>query len=80
MQVHIAKTIMTRMVEMNMADVRIEFLNKNGEPLKEGEQADESMFVVVAEGIDPLKVYSVEFPKLCYRSTDPALVKIEMLV
>lgn len=66
-------------LELNMGLVRIRFLTMKGDPAFYGRALLRThSFVVVAPGVDPLRVSSVEIPKLDYGCPDALTVKIEL--
>ena len=65
-------------VELNMGDVKITFLDPTGEPLKRGGEARRCMFEVEGPGIDPLRVCRVIIPPLDYGCSDMLTIKVEM--
>lgn len=65
-------------VSLNMGDLKIEFLNRSGEPLKPGDTAYCYKFRVSGVGIDPERVVAVEIPRLDYGNPDELLVKVTL--
>jgi len=70
----------TETVVLNIGDIRIKFLAPTGGLRVPGspELIRSHQFEIEGPGIDPLRVKSVELPKLDYGSTDPVTVKVEM--
>jgi hypothetical protein len=70
----------TEFVELNLGELKIEFIGRDGKPLKAGtgEAVRSNGFKITGPGIDPERVKSVELPKLDYTSTDMLTVKVEM--
>jgi type IV pilus biogenesis protein CpaD/CtpE len=65
-------------VQLNIGDVKITFLGKEGEPLKAGEMATCFRWKIEGAGIDPRRVRSVQIPKLDYCDSSPVVLTIEM--
>ena len=65
-------------VSLNMGDLKIEFLNRQGEPLKPGDVAHCYRFRLSGGGIDPKRVVAVEIPRLDYDCADELLVKVTL--
>ena len=65
-------------VSLNMGDLKIEFVNRQGEPLKPGDTAHCFLFRVTGAGIDPNRVTAVEIPRLDYDNSDELLVKVTL--
>lgn len=70
--------IKTETVEINMGEVKITFLGKDGEPLKPGEMATCFHWKIEGAGIDPARVKSVQIPKLDYTDNSPVVLTVEM--
>ena len=67
-------------VELNIGDVKITFLDRKGNSLKRGcgDLALLCNFLIEGAGIDPLRVKSVELPKLDYNSSEAVTIKVEL--
>lgn len=65
-------------VELKISDIRIRFLNEDGEPAKPGEVIRCHGFEVEGPGIDPKRVKSVTIPKLDYSGSDVLTIMVEM--
>jgi hypothetical protein len=74
----IDEDVNTEVVELNMGDVKITFLDPTGKPLKRGGEARRFMFDVEGPGIDPLRVRRVIIPPLDYSCSDMLTIKVEM--
>jgi type IV pilus biogenesis protein CpaD/CtpE len=70
--------VVPEVVQINIGDVKITFLNKNGEPLKPGEMAQCFRWKIEGAGIDPIRVISVQIPKLDYMDSSPVTLTVEM--
>lgn len=68
--------IETESVSLNLGDIKIDFLNRKGEPLKPGETAYCYQFRISGGGIDPRRVVAVELPRLDYDNLKELLVKV----
>ena len=65
-------------VELSISDIRIRFLNEDGEPANPGEVIRCHNFLVEGPGIDTKRVKSVTIPKLDYSCPDLLTVLVEM--
>ena len=73
------KEIKMEKVHLEIGDIKIQFLNRKGEPWKKGDGfLRKDKFIVEGPGIDPNRVASVTIPKLSYSNSDLMTVEVEM--
>lgn len=65
-------------IELSISDIRIRFLNEDGEPANPGEMIRCYNFLIEGPGIDTKRVKSVTIPKLDYSCPDLLTVMVEM--
>ena len=72
--------IETEVVMLNIGDVKITFLDAQGNPARRGsgEPLYRHSFTVEGPGIDPLRVKRVMIPPLDYGNPEVLMVKVEM--
>ncbi len=68
----------TEIVEINMGDVNIQFIDTKGDPVTKGTEARKNGWICNIPGVDPTRIKSVEIPKLAYDETGLLTIKVEV--
>jgi hypothetical protein len=68
----------TEIIELNMGDIKITFLDPHGDPLPRGEMAFGHRAIVDIPGLDSKRIKRVEFDDIDYSDISPYTIRVEL--